>query len=115
MKVIIRGSLLIYNLTCSQMDLCIISYGKEEPKNKLSAAQVITKTSISKNELLSVVLPLRHRLSFKVRYRSAYNDGDHDHWSGLIPLISSEKSNNQMSWMVKSKYKCFLVTMLNIS
>lgn len=88
------------------MDLCVVSYGKEA-KSKLTPAHAVTRTSFSKNQLLSVILPLQHKLSFKIRYGSNANDPEQGQWSGLIPLMSLEKPCNQTSWMVKSEYSYF--------
>ncbi len=91
------------NLTHTGMDLCVISYGKDVGKNRLSAAQIVAQTSISDGDLISIVLPSNQKLSFKVRYSSLGDDDEHGQWSGLIPLGVSQKQHNQTSWMVKSE------------
>lgn len=90
------------------MDLCVVSYGKEA-KSKLSPAYAVTKTSFSQKQLLSITLPLQHKLSFKIRYGSNASDAEQGQWSGLIPLMSLEKPCNQTSWMVKSEFYAILI------
>lgn len=101
-QVIIRGSLLAYNVSQSEIDMCIISHGKNV-KNKLSSAQVVSASVLAKHRLLSLVLPHEHQLVFKIRFASSKNESGPAQWSGLIPLKTFHKGSNQSSWLVKSK------------
>ena len=94
--------MLIYNLSQSEIDMCIISHGKKM-KNKLSSAQVVSASTLAKRRLLSLVLPLEHQLVFKIRFASPKDENGPAQWSGLISLKTALKGSNQTSWLVKSK------------
>lgn len=104
----------MYNVTQSQMDICVVSYGKTGNKNKLSSSQLVAGTSLLKHQLLSMVLPLDHKLSFKVRFSSSQNDSENCQWSGLISLVIPQKFSNQTAWMVKSKFKLVILKLFYV-